>query len=231
VVLGLRRQVRGDDLFDPALAGCADALAAWLERSLEGPASETFWTSDQALQVYAVWLADRALGRDRSALLARWEAAMRGRFLDPDGLLWSEVATRPDRVVTPPCGSSLAWTVVFLADALPGLAREQYLAFCRHRERRLLSLAAAREHASSWELGDTNSGPLILGFSPAATGFALCAHKVQGDPARFTRALRVFELFGQPRRSPSGHLYYRLGNAMGDAILLYGKLARPRRAG
>lgn len=229
VVLGLRRQVTGDDLFDPAIARAANALAAWLERCIAGDAPESFWTSDHAVQVYALWLADRALGTDRGALLARWEAAMRGRFLDPDGLLCSEVATLPDRVVTPPCGSSVAWTVLFLVDALPALSRDQYDAFVRHRERRLLTLAAANEHASSWELGDTNSGPLILGFSPAATGFALCAHKLHGDPERFTRSLRVFELFGQPGPTAAGHLHYYLGNAMGDAILLYAKVARPRR--
>lgn len=229
VVLGLRRQVTGDDLFDPAIARGAGALAAWLERCIAGDAPESFWTSDHAVQVYALWLADRALGTDRSALLARWEATLRARFLDADGLLCSEVATHPDRVVTPPCGSSIAWTVLFLVDALPALSRDQYDAFCRLRERRLLTLAAANEHASSWELGDTNSGPLLLGFSPAATGFALCAHKLHGEPERFTRSLRVFELFGQPGPTPAGHLHYHLGNAMGDAILLYAKVALPRR--
>lgn len=228
VVVGLRRQVTGDDLFDPALAGAAAALEAWIERSL-GPEPESFWTSDHACQLHAIWLADRALGTDRAPLLARWEAAMRARFLDADGLLCSEVATNPDRVVTPPCGSSLAWTAVFLVDALPTLAREQYEAFCRHRERRLLSFGASQEHASSLELGDTNSGPLIFGFSPAATGFALCAHKLYGDQDRFTRALRVFEVFGQPRRDDAGRLRYHLANAMGDAILLHAKVASPRR--
>ncbi len=228
VVLGLRRQVTGDDRFDPAIAGTSRALAAWIERCVDGPAPESFWTSDHAVQLYAIWLADRALGADRGALLARWEAAMRARFLDADGLLCSEVATHPDRVVTTPCGSSLAWTAVFLVDALPTFAREQYDAFVRHRERRLLSLGAAKEHASSWELGDTNSGPLVLGFSPSATGFALCGHKLFGDEARFTRALRVFEVLGQPRTDDQGRRRYHLGNAMGDAILLYGKVARPR---
>lgn len=231
VVVGLRRQVTGDDLFDPAIAATSAALAAWIERCVDGAEPESFWTSDQAVQLHAIWLADRALGADRSALLARWEAAMRARFLDPDGLLCSEVATHPDRVVTTPCGSSLAWTAVFLVDALPAFAREQYDAFCRHRERRLLSLGAAKEHASSWELGDTNSGPLVLGFSPSATGFALCAHKLYGDRGRFTRALRVFEVLGQPRDDEQGRRRYYLGNAMGDAILLYGKVARPRVGG
>lgn len=230
VVLGLRRQVTGDDRFDPAIAGTSSALAAWIERCVAGPEPESFWTSDHAVQLHAIWLADRALGTDRGPLLARWEAAMRARFLDPDGLLSSEVATHPDRVVTTPCGSSLAWTAVFLVDALPAFAREQYEAFCRHRERRLLSFGAAKEHASSWELGDTNSGPLVLGFSPAATGFALCAHKLFGDEARFTRALRVFEVLGRPRTDDQGRLRYYLGNAMGDAILLYGKVARSRVA-
>lgn len=230
VVLGVRRLVAKDDRFDEGLRRCADALAAWLERCLAGAEPLSFWTSDQAVQVHAIWLCDQALGSDHRDLLARWEAAMRSRFLEPGtGLLCSEVATVPDRVVTPPMGSSVAWTAVFLADALPALAGEQYAAFGAHRERRLLSFGASKEHASSFEFGDTNSGPLILGFSPAATGFALCAHKLHDDPDRFARALRVFEVFGRPRRAPGGRLRYYLGNAMGDAILAYAKVARPRR--
>ena len=66
----------------------------------------------------------------------------------------------------------------------------------------------------------------MFGLSPAATGFALCAHKLQRDPERFARALRVFEVFGMRQEAPAR---YYLGNAMGDAIIVYAKLARPRR--
>ena len=70
---------------------------------------------------------------------------------------------------------------------------------------------------------------MFLGISPSATGFGLCAHRLYGSRSEYARGYRVFELFGQPRTDDSGK-YYRLGNAMGDAILLYSKIARVRKA-
>jgi hypothetical protein len=61
----------------------------------------------------------------------------------------------------------------------------------------------------------------------AATGFTLCTHKLYGSPASFTRIYRLLELLGAPRESGDRKSYLR-GNAMGDAILLYAKVAQPR---
>jgi len=57
--------------------------------------------------------------------------------------------------------------------------------------------------------------------------FTLCAHKLHGEPCSFSRTYRIIELLDSPRESGDRKYYYR-GNAMGDAIVLYAKVAQPR---
>ena len=43
----------------------------------------------------------------------------------------------------------------------------------------------------------------------------------------YTRTYRTFELFGLPKIDESKK-YYRMGNGMGDAILLYSKMVQTK---
>ncbi len=184
----------------------------------------------QATQLYAIWLYDQATGTDHAALFERWLELMEERFMEPEpGLLISHIGVNPDRHLSVPRGSSLAWTSILLADVMPEFARAQYELMCRYRQQRVFSMAAVTEYEKGnlLRFGDPDSGPLVFGFSPSASGFALGTHKLFGEPAEFARVYRVFELFGRPRRTEDTTSYY-LANAMGDAILLYGKVARRR---
>ena len=228
VVLGLRRTASGDNLFDITHTRVVDALAQTIRENCAQ--TRAVWTSDQATQLYAIWLYDRATGADHTAVIQQWRRLMEERFIEPGtGLLVSHIAVNPDRYVSIPRGSSLAWTSILLADVLPDFARDQYARLCRHRQRRCLNFAAVTEYepGNPLRFGDLDSGPLVFGFSPSASAFALGAHKLFGRPADFARGYRIFELFGKPQRTASVTSYYR-GNAMGDAILLYAKAARPR---
>lgn len=228
VVLGVRRLLVEDTTYDVTQRRIVDRLVEIVGGCLAPEARGRFWTSDQAAQLYAVWLSDQAHGTDHGELFRTWQEAVEARFCDGDSLLCSEVATGPDRVLTPPVGSSLAWTQVFLVDVLPGFARRQYDLLCAQRQRRVFSFEATYEFEGPFSFGTTNSGPLVFGLSPAATGFALGGHKLFGARDRFTRSLRVFEVLGGPREG-SGRRFYYLGNAMGDAIVLYGKIVQPRQ--
>lgn len=228
IVLAARKLIAKDTLFDTPMKQNADGLASDIARCLER--SDQFWSSDQATQLYALWLYDQATGQSHAPLFKRWEETMKTRFLEKNtGLLYSNLATQPDRHLSEPLGSSIGWTALFLAEVLPEFARDQYRKMCRYREQRYFSLAGITEFPSTNLLyaGDTDSGPLILGMSPSATGEAFCCHKLYNDPARFTRILRVFEVFGSPRRD-TNRMTYHHANALGDAILLYAKVARPR---
>jgi hypothetical protein len=230
-VLALRKKIVPDTLFDTALVPVAESLAAHLDSSCTHCTSE--WTSDHATQLYAIWLYDQTFGKDHSALFHRWQDVMRRRFLeDRTHLLYSLVSVGPDDFLSAPLATSLAWTAVFLADVMPEFARKQYAAMCQYRQCRFFNLSATAEYSRRkvFEIGDVDSGPLFLGISPAATGFTLCAHKLYDAPSSFARAYRIIELLGSPRTSGDRKYYYR-GNAMGDAILLYAKVAQAKRPG
>jgi hypothetical protein len=229
VVLGLRKAIVKDTLFDAAMGPLVELLVPHIESCCEHCTSE--WTADQATQLYTIWLYDRAFGTDHSGLFDRWQRLMRERFLEKGtGLHYSLISVNPDARLSEPRATSIAWTSIFLADVMPQFAREQYAALCRYRQRRFFSLAATAEYSRGrvFEFGDLDSGPLFLGISPAATGFTLCTHKLYDSPASFTRIYRVLELLGSPRES-GDRKSYRRGNAMGDAILLYAKVALPRK--
>lgn len=231
VVLGLREAAARDGLYADALARVAESLAETIRGQCDR--ADAIWTSDQATQLYAIWLSDQVNGTDHGPLFSRWRGLVEERFLEKEtGLLVSYISVNPDAYLSEPRGSSLYWTVIFLADVMPEFAREQYTLTCKHREQRVFSMAATTEYRKGdlLSFGDLDSGPLVFGFGPAATGYALGAHKLFGDEDRFARVYRVFELFGRPRRDGETASYY-LANAMGDAILLYAKVARPRLLG
>ena len=67
--------------------------------------------------------------------------------------------------------------------------------------------------------GDMDSGPLILGISVSATGFALAPTRSFGYKGDFTRLFRTTDLFGVPLRSGS-RLRFATGGVIGNALLL-----------
>jgi len=229
LVLGIRKALLNDTLYDVTLRNMSDALTELLSGQLKQ--CHMIWTSDQATQLYAIWRADQVLGTDHSALFVRWMETMQAKFIERDtGLLISRVSIHPDRFDSPPRGTSIAWTIILLADIYPEFAAQQYAAFQKHRNRQFASMSAVAEFPDSslFAFGDLDSGPMVLGISPSATGFGLGVHRLFGTQSDFARCYRIFELFGQPRTEESGK-YYRISNGMGDAILLYSKIARARK--
>lgn len=226
IVLSIRKALWQDTLYDPAIRGISQALDTEIARQLDG--CHGVWSSDQTTHLYAIWRADAVLGTNHQATRERWLKTMQTEFIEAEtGLLYSQVSTRPKRIDSPPRATSVAWTIIFLDEIFPEFAAQQYALLEAHRSRRVLSLAAFKEFPGLgvFRLGDLDSGPLILGFSPSATGFSLVAQGRYGTHADYQRSYRIFEMFGRPQSDETGK-HYRMGNAMGDAILLYSKIAR-----
>ena len=228
VVLGLRKLVFQDSVFDVPLNNIIESLESQIEASLKH--STEFWTADQATQLYAIWLYDQATGSDHSQLFNKWVNTMESRFIDDkSGLLISKITINPDDFVSVPRASSVSWTIIFLVDVYPDFVKKQYEALCNHREHSFGTFSFTSEFSRffCFQPGDSDSGPLFFGVSPSATGFSLCSHKLFGNKKQFTNYLRTFEVFACAKKNSDGKRY-RLGNLMGDAILLYGKIAAPR---
>jgi hypothetical protein len=70
--------------------------------------------------------------------------------------------------------------------------------------------------------GDVDSGPLVFGLSPSATGFAMAGPAMLGDDERSRALLRTAEMVGVTVGSR-----YLLAPLVGDAIVLATSTATP----
>jgi hypothetical protein len=179
---------------------------------------------DNAAGIAALSLHDRATGEDHGAALASALDAVR-RMRDPaTGLLHQ--STGPDGTpLDAPRGSGTFLASWFLHRADPDLARGLYESGRSALSRRLLGLSAMREYPAGQDgSGDVDSGPLVLGYSVSATGFALGAATAAGDEETRAGVLRTARLgaplaillvpgLGTDEKGATG-------SHLGDAILL-----------
>ncbi len=209
-----------NDLHDRVIA----ALARRLERSPHG-AIETYpgeaYPCDIASVVGAIGQHARLTGADRRALIARMADVYRRRWRDPrSGYLVQSVSPRTADPTAPARGSGTALAAYFLSFADRSLARDLGLALARTGHVARLGFGAVREYAPGSEgRGDIDSGPVALGVSVSATGFALSTARQLGDRARYRELYRTAALFGVPVAS-GGRRRFLAGGPIGNAILL-----------
>ncbi len=200
-----------------------DALARRLDRAPHG-LFETYpgqsFPPDVAAVAASIGLHQRATGRDHSALLARWSARFRARWIDRSGYLVQRGDPRSGRALDAPRGSGTAVAAYFLSYADPTLSRVLYEGLARHGHATLAGFGAIGEFAPGHDgHGDIDSGPVILGVGLLATGFAIGAARAHGDRARYRELVRTAVLFGVPVERDRGRRFLA-GGAIGNAILL-----------
>lgn len=195
------------------------ALARRLERSptmvIETYPGEAY-PCDLAAVVGAVGQHARLTGVDRRALLARVTNAYRARWIDPvTGYLAQTVDATTGFPTSAHRGSGTALSAYFLSFADPSLARSLGEAVARTGHRSFAGFGGVREYAGDGA-GDVDSGPVVMGVSVSATGFALASARQLGDRARFGSLYRTASLFGVPVASRG----FVAGGPLGNAILL-----------
>lgn len=200
------------------------ALARRLERSPSG-AVETYpgesYPCDLAAVVGAIGQHARLTATDRRALLARMATVYRARWVDPgSGYLSQTVDPATGAPSSPGRGSGTALSSYFLSFADPSLSRALGEAVARTGARTLAGFGAVREYApGAAGHGDIDSGPVVLGVSVSATGFALASARQLGHRDRFAALYRTAALFGIPVARGDGRAFMA-GGPLGNAILL-----------
>jgi hypothetical protein len=230
LALGLAREA------DPALPEAAlhdalsDTLAARLEAHPLGIV-ETYpgeaYPCDLASIAAAIGQADRIRGGDHHALLARLAEIHRERFVDPrSGYLVQSVDPDTGEARDGPRGSGTALAAYFWSFADPGFSRELSRALLEEGREDLLGFSAIREYPRDHEgHGDIDSGPVVLGVSVSATGFALASARLTHDRDALAALHRTATLFGVPvARGESTR--FLSGGPLGNAILLAMMTAR-----
>jgi hypothetical protein len=162
----------------------------------------------------------RATGADHRAVLARWAERVRAVQVDPaSGLVVQRMSAEDARAHDAPRGSGTGLAAYFAGFADRSVAALLADGLFRH-ESTLFGFGAIREYAEGHEgRGDVDSGPVLLGVSVAATGFALAAARASGRREAFTRIYRTTELFGL-RAEGSGRARFAAGGPIGNALLL-----------
>src|SRR5437667_6795026 len=117
----------------------------------------------------------------------------------------------------------------FLKEVDANFARQQYAAAARCFVRSALGLAAVREFPEGASgAQDIDSGPVLLGFGPSASGFAIAAAAVMGDEETAWQLLQASAIAGLPVWQ-RGELQYTLMPPVGQAVVLFGKTSLTRQ--
>jgi hypothetical protein len=118
-----------------------------------------------------------------------------------------------------PRGSGTGLAAYFAGFADRSIAELLAEGLLRH-EATFFGFGAIREYAVGHDGGgDVDSGPVLLGVSVAATGFALAPARAFGRREAFTRIYRTTDLFGLPVDG-AGRARFAAGGPIGNALLL-----------
>jgi hypothetical protein len=225
LAIGMARLL--DPAFPPDVARQHDALiAAYERRLLASPTGliETYpgeaYPTDTAAVAGAIAVHGRATSTDHGKVLARWAALVREvQIHAPSGFVYQRMDATTGKAHDAPRGSGTALAAYFAGFADRSVARQLAEGVFRH-EATISGFSGIREYADGTTgQGDIDSGPVLLGVSVAATGFALAPARAHGYRAAFERLYRTTDLFGAPE-SHGGRLRFRSGGAFGDAFLL-----------
>lgn len=215
-----------DPAFPAPLAARHDALIRALERRLRGSPTgliETYpgraYPTDVAAVAAAIAVHARATGRPSPPVIAAWAARVRARQIDPaSGFVMQCMDARTGAMLDAPraSGTGLAAYFAGFADrALAALLADALLAHTRGG----LGFDAIQEYADGRATGgDVDSGPVVLGVSVAATGFALAPAHAFGRRDAFVRLYRTVHLFGVPVMV-DGRRRFATGGPIGNALL------------
>jgi hypothetical protein len=213
-------------LHDRLNQGLLERLARAPHGLIETYPGET-WPPDVAAVAGSIGLHARVTGTDRSALLKEWSARFERCAVDRSGYLVQRVRSGSCVPTDLPRGSGTAIASYFIGFADPALSARLERALSDQGARSYLGFGGVREYLpGKVGNGDLNAGPIVLGLSVGASGYALAAARAHGDRELFAGIYRSAHLFGVPIRR-DGARSFAVGGVLGNALLLAMLTAAP----
>lgn len=244
LALGMLRLLKPDTrsaaLHDRLTEALARRLAAAPYGLIDTYPGEAY-PADTAMVAASIALHDQAVAGEAKgggavathrAALQGYLRALRAHAIEPrSGLLYQRVNAQTGIAEDEPRASGTALAVYALSFLDRSIAQELFSALQRSQPAELWGFGGLREYPPAQQvggkpgrrahqrLGDIDSGPLLLGISPAATGFALAGARLFGQRELFTSLYRTAELFGAPVTDDLGRRFLS-GGPLGNAVLL-----------
>src|SRR5262245_2905174 len=223
LALGMLRAVDPETpyaaLHDRLTAALADRLDRAPTGLIETYPGET-WPPDVAAVAGSIGLHAQVTGVDRRALLERWARRFEACALHRSGYLVQRVKSGGCKPVDAPRGSGTAIASYFLSFADAPLSRRLFDAVRGEGRVCALGFCGIREYAPGFTgKGDVDAGPMMMGVSVGATGFALGAARAHGDGDLYRELYRSAHLAGVPVTA-KGKTRFAAGGARGNALLL-----------
>ena len=225
LALGMARLL--DPQFPPALAAQHDALiAAYERRLLASPTGliDTYpgeaYPTDTAAVAAAIAVHGRATHVSHSTVLRHWAERVRAVQIDrASGFVIQRMDATTGAPHDAPRGSGTGLAAYFAGFADREIARTLGDAVASHEVTRF-GFGGIREYAEGHSgKGDVDSGPVLLGISVSATGFALASARAFGHHDEFVELYRTVDLFGMPV-SDGDRRRFAIGGRIGNALLL-----------
>jgi hypothetical protein len=222
LALGMLRAVDPDNAHRAQHERITAELAARLSASATGMI-ETYpgetWPPDVAAVAGSIGLHQKVTGADHSQLLRTWAERFEKCAVDASsGYLVQRVRTGTCEPADAPRGSGTADGANFIGFADRGLSQRLHLALRDQGRRTLFGFGGIREYPPGHGgQGDVNAGPILLGVSVGATGFAIGSARSNGDRELYRELYRTAQLFGVPVPHGRG---FAIGGALGNSLLL-----------
>jgi hypothetical protein len=206
-------------LHDRLTAALAERLARAPSGLIETYPGET-WPPDVAAVAASIGLHAAVTGTDRRALLAGWAERFSRCAVSSSGYLVQRVQSGTCRPVDAPRGSGTAIASYLLGFADAPLSQRLYDALRTQGRISWLGFGGVREYPAGFAgKGDGDSGPIILGASVGATGYAIGAARAHGD-RDFFRELYRSASAGRTGMVPGKRVRIPGGPELANALLL-----------
>jgi len=222
-------------LHDSLSASLHQRLAAATGHCLESYPGGT-WVPDNTVALASLHLHSQLTGSPYRAFCQQWVSYARQHLTDSaTGLLLSKPANR-HQAAEEPRGSHLGWSIAFLYRFAPVFAAEQYQLYQQHCSTNFGVLRLYRERPGDYttDIGDVDSGPLVLGFSIPANAFAFSNAVAMRDFRNAQRLRRVISI-GSREIEADDALHYGVRfvdlpvSPMAEALLLHAETMTPWR--
>ncbi len=191
--------------------------------------SNSIWIPDNSVALASLKIHSTNTGSNYETICKKWIDYAKANYLDKKtGVLFSTINPENGEALEEPRGSMLGWSIMFIYQFDRTFAVQLYKNYKKHFSKNYLVFRLFRERKNSREtnIGDIDSGPLILGFSIPANEFALSNAVLAGDYNTADKLMRLIKV-GTKRIKKNNELKYKVKfvdmsiSPMAEALVLY----------